>query len=62
MTDPEHDNETLYLVRETKGGATQDDLRPDERRKIECGHAHFVGALGVGYKTIRPPFNVDCLP
>ncbi len=62
MTDPEHENKTLYLVRETKGGATLDDLRPIEKRKIACGHAHFVGALDVYYKDIRPPFSFDCLP
>jgi len=62
MIDAEHDGETLHLVRETKGGATLDDLRPVERRKIKCGRAHFVGALGVDYKDIRPPFGFDCLP
>ena len=42
----------LYLVRETKGTATIADLRPDERRKIECGQKHFVDTLGVDYKVI----------
>ena len=62
LADPEHDGETLYLVRETKGGVSRDDLRPVERRKIECGKAHFAGALGVDYKDVRPPFDFDCLP
>lgn len=31
----------LYLVAETKGAQSLDDLRPDERRKIHCGAAHF---------------------
>jgi len=31
----------LYLVAETKGSTSLDDLRPDERRKIRCGAAHF---------------------
>lgn len=42
----------LYLVRETKGSTNLDDLRPDERRKIECGKKHFTDALGVNYKVI----------
>lgn len=37
----------LYLVRETKGSINLDDLRPDERRKIECGKKHFGDTLGV---------------
>jgi type III restriction enzyme len=42
----------LYLVRETKGTTTLADLRPDERRKIECGNKHFVDTLGQDYKVI----------
>jgi type III restriction enzyme len=42
----------LYLVRETKGSINLDDLRPDERRKIECGKKHFTDALGVNYQVI----------
>jgi type III restriction enzyme len=42
----------LYLVRETKGEHWQTDLRPDERRKIECGKRHFKDALGVDYKVV----------
>jgi len=42
----------LYLVRETKGTTTVADLRPNERRKIECGKKHFSDALGVNYKAI----------
>jgi type III restriction enzyme len=42
----------LYLVRETKGTTTLADLRPDERRKIECGNKHFVDTLGQNYKVI----------
>jgi restriction endonuclease len=41
--------EKLYLVRETKGTAKIGDLRPDERRKIECGRKHFVDTLKVNY-------------
>jgi type III restriction enzyme len=41
----------LYLVRETKGSGDAEDLRERERRKIECGKAHF-SALGVDYKVV----------
>jgi len=39
----------LYLVRETKSTEERGKLRPDERRKIECGKKHFEGALDVSY-------------
>jgi type III restriction enzyme len=42
----------LYLVRETKGSINLDDLRPDERRKIECGKKHFIDTLGVNYGVV----------
>jgi type III restriction enzyme len=50
----------VYLVSETKGANWRDGLRPDERKKIECGAAHFgskqfqkTGALtGVDYKVV----------
>ncbi len=42
----------LYLVRETKGTTRLPDLRPDERRKILCGRAHFRKALGVDYRVV----------
>lgn len=42
----------LYLVRETKDTHKLDDLRPDERRKIQCGEEHFTKALGVDYKVV----------
>ena len=42
----------LYLVRETKGTTNLDYLRPDERRKIECGRRHFEEALGVNYEVV----------
>lgn len=41
----------LYLVRETKS-AMVPELRPDERRKVQCGEKHFVGALGVNFKVV----------
>jgi type III restriction enzyme len=45
-------HDRLYLVRETKGTTTTADLRPDERRKIDCGRKHFVEALGVDYDVV----------
>jgi type III restriction enzyme len=42
----------LYLVRETKSTQNLDDLRPDERRKVQCGKQHFEGALEVDYKVV----------
>ncbi|MBO8129796.1 MAG: DEAD/DEAH box helicase family protein [Peptococcaceae bacterium] len=41
----------LYLVRETKGTSNRDELRPQERRKVDCGEKHFK-ALGVDYKVV----------
>jgi type III restriction enzyme len=42
MQDPDKDSQpVLYLVTETKGTTNLDDLRPDEKRKILCGAAHF---------------------
>jgi type III restriction enzyme len=49
----------LYLVRETKDTHKLDDLRPDERRKVQCGEQHFKGALGVDYKVVT---RADELP
>ena len=50
----EHDPaaERLYLVSETKGAVERDTLRGAEAKKIECGRAHFEGALGVQYKVV----------
>jgi type III restriction enzyme len=42
----------LYLVRETKDTTDRGKLRPDERRKIECGERHFGRALGVDYGVV----------
>ena len=49
---PDDEGERLYLVRETKGTINLDGLRPDEKRKIECGNQHFRGALGVDYEVV----------
>ena len=50
--------ETLYLVRETKGTTNLDDLRPDEKRKIDCGRRHFEEALGVDYEVVNDPYDL----
>jgi type III restriction enzyme len=42
----------LYLVRETKDEKWPDSARPDERRKVLCGEAHFAHALGVDYRVV----------
>ena len=42
----------LYLVRETKGTTNPNHLRPDERRKVDCGKQHFREALGVNYEVV----------
>ena len=58
----EDGKDTLYMVAETKSTTNLDALRPDERRKIYCGAAHFGstqfpiaqdGALdGIDYKVV----------
>ncbi|HKA06130.1 MAG TPA: hypothetical protein VKD71_02650, partial [Gemmataceae bacterium] len=47
--DPE---ETLYLVRETKGSLNRAKLYPSEGLKVDCGRAHFEGGLGVDFDVI----------
>lgn len=41
----------LYLIRETKSTTEKDKLRPDERRKLDCGKSHF-DTLGVNYRVL----------
>lgn len=52
MDDPNDEEGRLYLVRETKGTMTLDDLRPDEKRKIICGQKHFKEGLLTDYKVV----------
>jgi len=47
----EEEGERLFLVRETKGTVELEKLRPDERRKIQCGRRHFRYALGVDFQV-----------
>ena len=49
----------LYLVHETKSTTNLDKLRPDEKRKVQCGERHFKDALGVDYKVVT---SADELP
>lgn len=37
----QNDERKLYFVAETKGSILTEDLRPTERKKIECGIKHF---------------------
>ena len=46
-----HEDETLYLVRETKSTKEREKLRPSEKDKIKCGKAHFK-ALNVDFKVV----------
>jgi type III restriction enzyme len=42
----------LYPVRETKDSTNPNDLRAEERRKVQCGKRHFTGALGTDFKVV----------
>jgi type III restriction enzyme len=44
--------ETLYLVRETKGSTNFADLYQSEAQKIRCGERHFVDALAVDFAVV----------
>jgi type III restriction enzyme len=68
MDGPEADGKpVLYFVSETKSTKNLDELRPEEKRKILCGAAHFgskqyrkKGALeGVDYRLVT---TADELP
>ena len=50
--------EKFYLVRETKDTINLDELRPDEKRKINCGKKHFGEALGVDYEVVNDPYDL----
>ena len=39
-----------------------DELRGTENQKIHCGERHFVGALGVDYKAIKPDAPLPLSP
>jgi len=44
-------DETVYLVRETKGTTDMSQLRPEEAAKIRCGMVHFEH-LGVDFAVV----------
>ena len=46
-----HFDQTIYLVRETKGTKDFSKLRNSEADKINCGKKHFE-ALGVGFEVV----------
>ncbi|MCX8518790.1 MAG: DEAD/DEAH box helicase family protein, partial [Methylophilaceae bacterium] len=52
-----HDDEKVYLVRETKGTKSQLQLRPAEFSKIQCGKVHFE-EVSVDYKWIEKASDV----
>ena len=45
-----HEDQTVYLVRETKSTKDYLNLRTSEADKVKCGARHFE-ALGVGFKV-----------
>jgi type III restriction enzyme len=46
-----HEDETIYLVRETKGTKDYEKLRNSEADKIRCGRRHFE-ALGADFEVV----------
>ena len=49
-----HDEEVLYLVRETKATKNFERLRTTEAEKVKCGKKHFE-ELGVNFAVISSP-------
>jgi len=47
-----HDDDVLYLVRETKGTLNFEKLRKNESYKIRCGEKHFKELVGVDFKVV----------
>ena len=50
-------DETVYLVRETKGTTDTSQLRPDEQARIDCGEMHFEH-LGVDFAVVTSAAQV----
>ena len=46
-----HDDDTVYLIRETKGNRNYQKMRTSEAYKARCGHKHFA-ALGVSFDVV----------
>jgi len=51
VKEDEQKGEKLYLVRETKGSKESEQLRENEKFKIECGRKHFK-AIDVNYEVV----------
>ena len=52
-----HEDETLYLVRETKSTKDYLKLRTTEADKVRCGEQHFK-ALGVSFDVLKDASEV----
>jgi len=50
-------DQTLYLVRETKGARDVEQLRKTEDEKIECAKKHFQ-ELNIDFKTVNSPSEI----
>ena len=47
-----NNHNTIYLVRETKSTTDEEELRPEEKNKVNCGKKHF-NEIGVNFKTTK---------
>ena len=52
-----HDDNTIYLVRETKGTKDFEKLRNSEADKIKCGRKHFE-AIGANFDVVTTASEV----
>ncbi len=52
-----HDDNTIYLVRETKGTKDFEKLRNSEADKIKCGRKHFE-ALGANFDVVTSAVEI----
>jgi len=52
-----HNDETIYLVRETKGTKNYEQLRNSEADKIKCGRKHFE-VLGTNFDVVTSAEDV----
>ena len=52
-----HDDNTIYLVRETKGTKDFEKLRNSEADKIKCGRKHFE-AIGANFDVVTSAVEI----
>lgn len=52
-----HEDETVYLVRETKSTKDMGKLRPSESEKIHCGQRHF-DAINVDFNIVTKSIDI----